>query len=129
MKKKHAQHNESACDYLFKSKKFNDWVVTSAFYSALHYVQNEIFPLTEGTKTFNNFENYYSYQKSLKADSPNKHTMTKNLVKTYIPKASAFYVRLFDSCMNARYVNYDVSFPKAKISREDLESIKKHLKK
>lgn len=129
MKKKHAQHNESVCDFIFKNSKYNDWVVTTAFYSALHYVHHEIFPLNEGGKTFNNFENYFSYHKSLKADAPNKHTMTKNLVKTHIPKANAFYVRLFDSCMNARYVNYNVSFPKAKISREDLADIKKHLKK
>ena len=129
MKKKHAQHNENACNFLFRSKKYNDWVITSAFYSALHYVHHEIFPLTENGKTFNNFDNYFSYHKSTKSGIINKHTMTKNLVKIYIPNANAYYTRLFDFCMNARYVNYRISFAKAKKSRDDLADIKKHLKK
>lgn len=59
MKGKHAAHNEKACDYLLKSRLFNDWVITTAFYSALHYVQDEIFPLTEDRKTYNNFNIFF----------------------------------------------------------------------
>jgi hypothetical protein len=129
LKKKHAQHNESASNFLFKSKQFNDWVVTTAFYSALHYVQNEIFPLTEGAKTFSNIDSYFAYCKPLRKTGCNRHSLTLDLVKKYIPPAYVFYKRLYDSCMNARYGSYIVSFPKAKISTEDLADIKKHLKK
>lgn len=129
MKKKQALHNEDACNFLFKSKKYNDWVVTTAFYSALHFVQHEIFPLIENGKTFTDIESYFSYCKPSKIKGYNKHSLTMDLVKNHIPPAYSHYKRLFDSCMNARYVNYLVSFPKAKISKEDLADIKKHLKK
>lgn len=52
MRKQHAIHNEEACDFLLSSNKFNDWVITTAFYSALHFVQHEIFPLTHDDKKY-----------------------------------------------------------------------------
>jgi len=129
LKKKHALHNEDACNFLFSSKKFNDWVVTTAFYSALHYVQNEIFPIKEKEKTFNNIDSYFSYYKPLRKTGCNRHLLTLELVKVHISPAYKFYKRLYDNCMNARYKNYNISFPLAKISKEDLDDIKKHLKK
>ena len=41
----HAIHNKEACEYLSKEPKFSDWVITTAFYSALHFIDYKIFPL------------------------------------------------------------------------------------
>ncbi len=41
----YAQHNEKACKYLDKKPEFTDWVITTAFYSALHFVRYKIFPI------------------------------------------------------------------------------------
>lgn len=38
MSKEHEQHNEELCDFLIADGKFTDWIVTTSFYSALHYV-------------------------------------------------------------------------------------------
>ena len=59
MKKEHAEHNESACDYLLQSGKYNDWVVTTAFYSAMQYLHNELFPLEYNNAEYSNFNSYY----------------------------------------------------------------------
>lgn len=129
MRKKHAEHNEAACDYLLASGKFSDWVITTAFYSALHFVQNEIFPLTENGKNYPDFDIYF--QKVLKPKNRriNKHSATVDLVKKYIPKASSYYRWLFDACMNARYMNYQVSGAKAQQARDYLTALRKELKK
>ena len=60
MKKQHAIHNEEVCDFLLTSKKFNDWVVTTAFYSSLHFVQFELFPLTDDGQKYTDFNIYFS---------------------------------------------------------------------
>ena len=42
----HAKHNESVCNYLGRNSAFGDWVITSAFYSAMHYVRHLMIPAT-----------------------------------------------------------------------------------
>jgi hypothetical protein len=41
----HALHNERTCKYLDKKPSYTDWVITTAFYSAYHFLQHKIFPL------------------------------------------------------------------------------------
>ena len=60
IEKDHAVHNERACDFLLSSGEFNDWVVTTTFYAALHYVRYELFPLERNNVIYNNFEKYFS---------------------------------------------------------------------
>jgi len=127
MSKAHAEHNENLCDFLIKEGKFNDWIITTAFYSSLHFVQHEIFPLVKGGVTYPNFNNYYN--NILQPIGKSKHTGTKDLVKSEIPLAHPQYRWLFDACMNARYSNYAVSNPKAKQAKNNLTTLKKHLKK
>jgi len=106
--KAHAQHNKSVCDHLFSNTTFYDWVVTTAFYAALHFVQSKIFPFTEKSETFNNIDEYvaYFYQKNGKELS--KHAATNKLVKERIPEIRKEYRKLFDTCMTARYSYYKV---------------------
>ena len=59
----HAKHNEEACRELLRTGKFNDWVITTAYYSAIYYVTYELFPAQYevGGKALNclNFQDYY----------------------------------------------------------------------
>lgn len=129
MRKQHAIHNEEACDFLLTSNKFNDWVITTAFYSALHFVQHEIFPLTHDDKKYADLNIYYGKVLKRKNKWLTKHSATIKLVHLKLPKCSNYYRWLHDSCMTARYNNYKVSDRKAKRARVYLEDLKKHLKK
>jgi len=129
MKKQHAIHNEEACDFLLVSNKFNDWVVTTAFYSALHYVQHELFPLVDKGNTYNDFNTFYGKVMKKTNKKLSKHSATIQLVKSHLTTCSAYYRWLHDACMNARYNNYNVSAVKAKTARHFLTELKKHLKK
>ena len=129
MKKLHAIHNEEACKFLLTSKKFNDWVVTTAFYSALHFVQHELFPLTDHGQKYTDFNVYFSKVLKKKNKKLSKHSATIELVKTNLPLASAYYRWLHDACMSARYNNYIVSETKAATASNYLTDMKKHLQK
>lgn len=128
MSKAHAEHNEKACDFLLSDGNFKDWVITTAFYSALHFVQNEMFPLTDSSGTVYNSFNHY-YNAVLRLSNISKHKGTKDLVQTKIPLAFPQYRWLFDACMNARYTNYGVSARKAAQAKSNLTTLKTHLTK
>lgn len=128
MKKLHAQHNRRTCQHLLATEEFNDWVITTAFYSCLHFVQHEIFPLSEGGKDFPNFNAYYSKLKKGKKRF-SKHHATINLVKDHLPKVSARYRWLHDACMNARYSNYNVKGNKAQKAFDHLTVLEGEMKK
>ncbi|WAC10936.1 hypothetical protein [Dyadobacter pollutisoli] len=127
MTKEHAEHNESACDFLLESEKYNDWVVTTAFYSALHFVQHEIFPLTIGDDTWENFDDYFAYRLKNESRTINKHSVTDELVKVHFNVALTNYRFLSDSCWNARYKRYKVSIDLAKAARRRLAQLKEFL--
>jgi hypothetical protein len=115
MSKSHAVHNQQVCDYLFESQLFNDWVITTAFYSALHHVQSKIFPLTENNITFENMDYYFSYSKKTNKQI-SKHQLTLKLVRAKLPESYSYYNWLFDACMNARYKNYKVPRQKSALA-------------
>lgn len=107
MNKEQAEHNESVCQMLYSNGSCNDWVVTTAFYSAMHFVYSVLFPLT-----INGFiyQTFHLYHISLpRQNRPNKHRLTLTLVETHRPEMYIQYRWLFDSSMNARYRNYRVS--------------------
>lgn len=80
MRKEHAIHNEAACDFLLSSKRFNDWVVTTAFYSALHFIQHELFPLINAGKSYPDLNIYYGSVLRKKQKGLTKHHATLQLV-------------------------------------------------
>jgi len=129
LKKAHALHNEHVCLHLHGTGKYNDWVVTTAFYAALHYVQHEIFPLQHKGTTYHDFSHYYSRVMKPQNNKINKHAATIELVKSHIAPADVSYRALFDASMNARYSHYNVSPAKAAHAKALLDKIKGVLKK
>lgn len=127
--KGHAAHNEAACDALHKSGNFPDWVVTTAFYSALHLVYERLFPLKAEGTNYADFDTYFSKVHARKpaADRPTKHEATVDLVMRYLPRVASHYRLLKDACHNARYRSYQVPPHLATTARDQLQTIKAQL--
>ena len=127
MSKEHAIHNEEVCDFLLSSDKYYDWVVTTAFYSALHYIRYEIFPYEEAGRTFYTIDQYYEFRKGDRRIS--KHKVLLDLTKLQAYSCYSYFKILHDTCFTARYVNYKVSREIAVQSRTYLEKLKRQLTK
>lgn len=125
MSKEHANHNAELCDLLLNNGRFNDWVVTTAFYAALHFVHYILFPLKFQDKTFYNFNKYYWSLDSKKS----KHSVTRDLVKLKFNDISPQYDWLFFSCLNARYKNFRVEITEAREAKKNLDAIKERANK
>lgn len=130
MRRKHAEHNEALCDHLLANGQFNDWVVTTAFYSAMHFVYHQLFPLKVGATTYPDFNDFYHRDGQTRyGRSASKHTVTVNMVFEFMPKAGPAYRGLFDMCFRARYKDYQVSAAEAKAAKQRLGLVKAHCTK
>ena len=127
MRKKHAEHNESVCEFLAADGRWDDWVVTTAFYSAVHFIEFKLFPLKEAGTRYPAFEQYYEGTKKTYNQSP--HMRRKRLVLAKIPDAYDGYVFLMDAAMTARYRNYYIQKSTADLAREHLKTVKFHCQK
>jgi len=129
MQPNQSSHNEKVCDLLNASGGFEDWVITTAFYSALHLVRENKFPIKVKTKEGNeieitNLEHYVNWH-GLK--SKNKHTVLKGLAKSISAKCGRNYNRLHDFSQTSRYHGYALSKTKAEEARRLLREIKSEL--
>lgn len=122
MHKKHAEHNQSLCDHLIKTRGFNDWVVTTAFYSAHHFIQHKLFPLLVEEKEYKNFIQYYN--KNQRNLGVSKHEGLILITEEFFPLISAEYRWLHDVCHTARYKDYNVNDFISVIARKRLQDIK-----
>lgn len=129
---KHAEHNHSAYQYLQKSAEgnYNDWIVTTAFYSALHYVNHKLFPID---MEFNNrnisVKNINHYTHLLKVnfgDRIDKHAATIALVHTYLQDIGTDYEQLHDFSTTARYHDYKTKESVVKIAHDNILKIKEY---
>jgi hypothetical protein len=120
---KHASHNEKVCMFL-STDEFNDWVITTAFYSSLHYLRHKIFPLSiSKEKTYPSFDIYYNCLPISKKNG--KHAAMRLLVEEECPEdISTAYNRLMDTCFTARYNKYKYSNKIAKSAKKWLNPIK-----
>jgi hypothetical protein len=117
----HAKHNEDLCLKLFAENNWNDWVVTTAFYSAIHYVDNRIFPLKIKEKEYHNIDEYVlTCTDGIKS----KHDARTKLVKHHAHKAFPAYKLLRDTCRTARYNDYKLSDAMAEAATKQLALIK-----
>jgi hypothetical protein len=106
-KLKHGLHNENVCDYLELKPEFSDWIITTAFYSALHFVSYKIFPFEvksiEGKSAkIESIDQYHSYT----GRKATKHELLSDLVNKKCNEISPDYDWLLSMSMNARYSNY-----------------------
>ena len=120
----HAEHNEKACKFLNRKPEYADWVITTAFYSALHFLRNKIFPLqiTENGKkiTIGDFDNYCLVKRINKG----KHGAFANLIEEKCPDLADHYNQLKDISWTARYNNYEYDREISNLALKRLEIIK-----
>lgn len=123
----HAIHNEATCNYLSNGNNHNDWVITTAFYAALHFCRHKLFPKEikiDGSNTIaNNFENYCN----LKNIYRNKHKELRILIENDFPvDIASAYNQLMDNCFTARYSRYKYSNKISRLSQKRLKAIKNY---
>lgn len=124
----HAKHNEEICKIIHEKGGFSDWVITTSFYCALHYVSYKIFPLKDITSNGNQFEiktldEYYRFKQL----DCGKHVALSDLVYTHLPAISPDYDWLMSLCLKARYQNYQLNVQDEERALKLLEAIKKEL--
>lgn len=125
----HALHNEKVCKHLNRTPHFLDWVITTAFYSALHFVNHKLFPfelVDDGKKiTIKNFNEYCKYKK----DSTRKHNKLAELVAERLEDIADAYCQLRDTSWTARYQDYTYNRDIANIAVKRLKEIKDYCTK
>lgn len=123
----HGLHNEKACTHLELNKEFSDWIITTAFYSALQFVSYKIFPIeicTNGRKL--NIHDISQYQNLSNKKDLSRHAVLSDLVFKHCSDISEDYDWLKDMSMTARYVNYQHPPEVANKAKTLMLRIKKH---
>lgn len=137
-----AKHNQEVCDYLKGGRDYHDWIVTTAFYSALHFANSWLLPIKYVDKKgdsheFSSVSDYFNYLKHIRSrrlnkkgekitipGKVNKHNETRKLIRSKNKDASAIYKSLMNASMKARYNDYNVNRSFAEKACKDLESFK-----
>lgn len=128
-KKSQAEHNEKACKHLHSSKEFHDWVITTAFYSSIHYIDGCLFPasyeMTNGKiKNCGSIDDYFS--KNNQAET--KHIIRMYLVEEFCIEIQAQFKWLMDNSSHLRYSDYKTTEEEANKAIEYLDEIKQFFK-
>lgn len=120
-KQSHAEHNRNLAIELNNGKTFYDWCVTTAFYSALHFVDLKILPFELGGKSC-------STLKDAKAllNSSSKHKARMDMVVIQCPKIKEEYRWLMDNANNARYVTFRFNAAQSAKALQYLKIIEDH---
>lgn len=113
---------------LVENGSCNDWVVTTAFYSSLHYVQNEMFPNEYGSRMYTSFENYYNGF-TFPGKRPSRHYATIDLVYDVLPDCGESYEFLHNTSWTARYQSYKIPVAISEKALQHLDNIKGALQK
>jgi hypothetical protein len=121
-----AIHNESACDFLNTNSKFYDWIVTSAFYSALHYVSSVIFPISHRSGNTNSKADTIGQYCTLLGTRDNKHKVMTDLVYANCRGIGTSYKALLDMSYSSRYESGCQGSSYSVSARRYLSQIKSH---
>lgn len=126
----HAEHNYRLHTQLLEDGNFDDWAITTGFYSGIKFLQNTLFPSeyicpSEGKmKKFTTFAEYIKANRSM--NQANAHRILGNIVETYIEEEEVknSYKDLKDVCHYARYINYNVGKQRLQVATEALTILK-----
>jgi hypothetical protein len=126
----HARHNKEASEYLHKAEAdgFPDWVITTAFYSAIHYSYSIIFPFTEGASTFTVFDDYYKLEKRSGSDK-SKHDVTHDLIRKFHLGIEPQFAQLKSAAQTSRYLDYQQHPSAVKRIRKCLSVVSEYCEK
>ncbi len=123
----HAKHNEDVCTHLAENTKYSDWIITTAFYSAMHYMRYNLFPLTTKKNGVDVKANDFDHYCLVMDQVGRKHNVLRKLVEEKAPSdIAAAYNQMLDSSWTARYSRYKFSEKVAKLAKKRLTAIKNH---
>jgi len=117
----HANHNTDLCDKLLNEGIYLDWVVTTAFYAAMHYIDAKIYPVKYKGIEYIDFATFYKV--ICKPSGISKHNGKIILSTGHSNDLGEKYRYLHDACHSARYSRYLVSQGAAAHARKKLSKI------
>lgn len=120
-KKLHGERNRKLSDELYKGKVYYDGVITTAFYSAIHFVEDKILPCTVASKQCKNINDI---KKAYRING--RHSSRERLVFDNFPLTIALkYKWLDDKSRYSRYTTFKVTPTEADKAHQYLEDIYK----
>lgn len=122
----HAKHNELVCNFLSKKEEFSDWIITTAFYSSLHFVRYLMVPSQIDGFKYDKFEPFYKKARYL---DEGRHEFQVRYVLHEHNEIYSYYKTLRDMSNNARYLNYQYTREDAIIAKDSLKFIKEYITK
>lgn len=118
---KHAEHNFSACEALRENGAFPDWVATTAYYAANHFIKYALFPIEiEGVEYGDLDQCHFNGNRG----PIGKHELLVRLVKEHFPSIGRDFEIMHNDCISARYIDYDISPAVAERSFKALSKIR-----
>jgi hypothetical protein len=121
-KREWGERNQTLSDMLLDGRKYYDWVVTTAFYSSIHFVEDFILPADINGRQCDDISDVKG---AYKMDG--RHAARERLVFDKINAAiGARYKWLDDQSRNARYKTYKLQPAEALKAQEYLNYIYKH---
>lgn len=118
-KREHGERNKSLSADLVNGKVYYDWAITTAFYSAIHFVEDNIFPTTINGGICKNIS-----ECKLAYNLGGRHAAREKIVFEKLgTKIGARYKWLDDNSRNSRYTTYKITSSQANKAKEYLEYI------
>jgi hypothetical protein len=124
MKKEWGDRNAALCEHLAGNGNYDDWVVTTAFYASIHYIDHKMFPIKDNNGEILYNDILHAKAKLRRQEPP--HATRKRLVSMYLDTVSSAYNFLYDACMFARYKSYKVKPWRVAKAKRSLDEIKKY---
>lgn len=118
----HAERNKSLSEDLKKGKKFYDWVVTTSFYSSIHFLEDYLLPKTINSSLCNNIQQVKNAYK-LKG----RHIARLKLIQNHASiDIAVSYKWLDDRSRYSRYTTYKVTAAEADKAIQYISKIEKY---
>lgn len=126
----HAEHNYKLHTQLLEDGNYDDWAITTGFYSGIKFLQSALFPsqyICPSERTIKKFDNFAEYIKANRSlNQANAHRILENLVENYVDDDDVknSYKDLKGVCHFARYINYNVGKQRLQVATEALTVLK-----
>lgn len=118
-KKEHGIRNQKLSDKLLDGKFYYDWVITTAFYSAIHFVEDTILPCKVGSK---NCKNINDVKNAYRMNG--RHASRERLVFEKLSiDVGVKYKWLDDKSRYSRYTTFKITTTEAVKAQQYLKDI------
>lgn len=118
-KRTHGERNLSLSNDIFEGRVYYDWVITTAFYSSIHFVEDKILPCKINGVYCKNIGDVKSAYRM-----PGRHSSRERLVSDKLSLSVAVkYKWLDDKSRYSRYTTFKVTTAEAEKAKQYLKEI------